>query len=177
MPDYDIPDDFMKFSNNVYILLTDHFNVPPHRAQAGLNGLLRFFHRHGRRNLDLMTLDIWVGQRDNPNRQEAEMSVQYDMANDLRNIINHLIVEGQQVTPETVEHELVERFGIRARGKKNPKNTHDAEDLVTEDLVTKNLGVVDLGVVDLDMVEYHKSLHILFYLDSIYGRSCQQFRQ
>lgn len=120
-PDYDIPDDFMKFSNNVYNLLTDRFNVPPHCAQAGLNGLLRFFHRHGRRNLHRMTLDIWVGQRDNPNRQEAEMSVQYDLANDLRNIINHLIFEGQQVTPETVEHELVERFGIRARGRKKPK--------------------------------------------------------
>ena len=119
-----IPNDYMKFSNNVYILLTDHFNIPLAQAKAGLNGLLRFFHRHGRINLDLMTLDIWVGQRDNHDRQEAEMNVQYDMANDLRNIIYHLISEGQQVTPETVEHELVGRFGIReARGKKPKKHT------------------------------------------------------
>ena len=119
-----IPNDFMNFSNNVYILLTDHFNVPLAQAKAGLNGLLRFLHRHGRRNLNLMTLDIWVGQRNNPNRQQAEITVQYDTANDLLDIINHLIDEGQQVSGETVDRELEGRFEIReARGKKPKKHT------------------------------------------------------
>ena len=100
--------------------MNDH-NIPYVDGNAALYGLLDFLNLHGRETLERMTLDIWVGQRDNPNREAAKMIVQNDVAIDLQNIINQIRDGGNNVTAQSITDRLVRRFGIRARGRKKPK--------------------------------------------------------
>lgn len=115
MDNYDIPVEYINFANDVRERLNDV------DGNAALYGLLDFLNLHGRRTLERMTLDIWVGQRDNPDREEAKMIVQNDVAIDLQNIIDQIRDDGNDVTARSITDRLVGRFGIRARGRKKPK--------------------------------------------------------
>ena len=128
-PDYDIPNEFTKFINDIYQdlynqLLEDHGPGEDRRArlgaEAGRSGLMGFFNEHNRDDLERMTLDGWMGVRPHHfNKSAIRSAVFYEIIHDLKAIINEL---GETATPQMVTGILRMRFGIRSEaGRMKPK--------------------------------------------------------
>ena len=123
MADYDIPDDFMNLSNEIYEPLyqslqrTGREEIQSHEeAKAGIHGLMGFFHQHDRNNLDSMGIDGWM---DAVGRVRIE-----DIIYDLRNIIDqHEIYHDEPVTAQSITNMLVRMFGTRAEGIRKSKKS------------------------------------------------------
>ena len=133
MTEYNIPDDFMNFSNEIYeplsqVLLEEHERVRAHeKAKAGIHGLMGFFHEHGRNNLERMGIDGWMGNNENPDRDQ----VKREIIGDVTHVLNHFIDEAPaHLHPndrndlrlaESIRDRLLGTFGIPAEGRKKPK--------------------------------------------------------
>ncbi|MBM71928.1 MAG: hypothetical protein CL847_04005 [Crocinitomicaceae bacterium] len=142
MPHYNIPDDFMNFSNEIYeplyeLLLADEWRGVTARAReirsreeakAGIHGLMGFFHEHDRNNLERMGIDGWMDNIENPDHDQ----VKREIIEDVTHVLKHFIDEHPDLTPDpndpndlrlaqTITDTLVRRFGIRAEGRKKPK--------------------------------------------------------
>ena len=126
MTDYDIPNDFMNFSNEIYVPLYQLLHADRgeirsrEEAIAGTHGLMGFFHEHDRNNLERMGINGWMGDSENPDRDAVRRDMIEDIRYDLRNIIDQHD-HNEPVTAQSITDRLVGRFGIRARGRKKPK--------------------------------------------------------
>lgn len=126
MTDYNIPNDFMNFSNEIYVPLYQLLNADRgerrsrEEATAGIHGLMGFFHEHDRNNLERMGINDWMGFSENPDRDAVRREMIEDIRYDLRNIIDQHD-HNEPVTAQSITDRLVRRFGIRARGRKKPK--------------------------------------------------------
>ena len=139
MTDYNIPNDFMNFSNEIYVPLyqllqrTGRGEIRSREeAKAGIHGLMGFFHEHDRNNLERMGINDWMGFSENPDRDAVRREMIDDIRYDLKNIIEQIIIQHPDLTPDpndpddlrlarSITDMLVRRFGIRARGRKKPK--------------------------------------------------------
>ena len=134
MTDYNVPDDFMNLSNEIYeplyqLLHADRGEIrSQEEAKAGIHGLMGFFHQHDRNNLDSMGIDGWMDNIENPDH-DAVRRVRIE---DITYVLKHFIDEHPDLTPDpnnpndlrlaqSITDRLVRTFGIRAEGRKKPK--------------------------------------------------------
>ena len=130
MTDYNVPDDFMNLSNEIYeplyqLLHADRGEIrSQEEAKAGIHGLMGFFHQHDRNNLDSMGIDGWMDNIENPDHDAVRRVRIEDIIYDLRNIIDqHEIYHDEPVTAQSITNMLVRMFGTRAEGIRKSKKS------------------------------------------------------